>query len=369
MLEQWRDLVAILRPITSRRNATERRLELVTGGVIEFWSLDNPDASRGRKYKRVIIDEAAMVKNLSYIWGHVLRPTLADYIGDAWFLSTPKGRNGFWRLYQMGQDSHMNEWSSWTMPTYANPFISRDEVESMAGEMTEAAYNQEILARFIEDGAGVFRHVRRAATATPQPDPIPGHDYLFGVDWGKHADFTVITVIDITDRSLVYMDRFNQIDYVVQSDRLKALYERFSPHTIIAERNSIGDPVIERLVRDGLPVQPFQTTNATKAAAIESLALAFERDDIRIIDDDILTGELIAYESERLPSGLTRYNAPAGYHDDCVMSLAMAWQGMTRPAPAGTTATVDTDIYKAKRNGTNRQRNQTTGRRNGSRRR
>ena len=76
-------------------------------------------------------------------------------------------------------------------------------------------------------------------------------------------------------------------------------------------------------------VTGFQFTNATKANIIEALALAFEQDAIRILDDKLLLGELQAYEQERLPSGLIRYNAPDGMHDDMVISLALAWHGIT----------------------------------------
>jgi hypothetical protein len=44
-----------------------------------------------------------------------------------------------------------------------------------------------------------------------------------------------------------------------------------------------------------------------------------------------LIAELLAFEAERLPSGLLRYGAPQGYHDDCVMSLALAWQAVAQP--------------------------------------
>jgi hypothetical protein len=86
--------------------------------------------------------------------------------------------------------------------------------------------------------------------------------------------------------------------------------------------------VIEQLRRDGLPVTSFITTNASKAAAMEALALAFERGTITIPNHPALVGELQAFEARSLPSGLTRYAAPEGLHDDCVMSLALAWQGL-----------------------------------------
>jgi hypothetical protein len=63
--------------------------------------------------------------------------------------------------------------------------------------------------------------------------------------------------------------------------------------------------------------------------AIEALALALERGDIRILNDPILVSELVAYQSERLPSGLLRYGAPNGGHDDTVIALALAWSAIT----------------------------------------
>jgi len=42
----------------------------------------------------------------------------------------------------------------------------------------------------------------------------------------------------------------------------------------------------------------------------------------------VLINELQSYEMERLPSGLMSYGAPDGLHDDCVMSLALAWHGV-----------------------------------------
>ncbi len=336
LLEVWREASILFQPIEKRKNAQERRIEFVTGGLLEFWSLDDINAGRGRKYKRVIVDEAAMVKMLMDHWQIVLRSTLADYQGDAWFLSTPKGRNGFWQMWQWGQDPLQPEWASWQMPTHANPFIDKREIEAMRQSMPELVYNQEVMAQFLEDAGGVFRRVVDAATAVPEEKPGPG-PYIFGVDWGKMNDFTVIVVLDAKTKRMAYLDRFNQIDYHVQVGRLAALAEKFRPAGIVAERNSMGDPIIEQLQRQGLPVLPFTTTNATKTRAIDELGMAFERGEIEILNDLILVGELQAYEMERLPSGMLRYSAPSGMHDDCVMALAMAWQGvmeMSEPSPS-----------------------------------
>lgn len=330
LMEVWRDFVRLLAPVVSRTNAQEKRIELITGGFIEFWSLEDLDAGRSRKYKRVVVDEAAKIPYLKLAWQEAIRATLTDYLGDAWFLSTPKGRNFFFELFQKGVDPLETEYAAWQMPTSANPFIKPQEIEKARLELPERVFQQEYLAEFLEDAGGVFRRVRDAALAHKQEKAIEGHSYVIGVDWAKRTDFSVFTVIDETLQSLVYLDRSNGVDYTVQRNRLAALSERFRPHTIVAELNSIGEPNIEVLQREGLPVRGFQTTNASKANAIETLALAFERDQLRILNDAVLINELESFESETLPSGLTRYAAPEGTHDDCVMSLAMAFHAAKR---------------------------------------
>ncbi len=329
--EAWRDIKRVLHPVAANVREDKRRIELITGGVIECWSLDDPDAGRSRKYADAVVDEAAKVRKLEQAWNEAIRPTLADYRGGAWFLSTPKGLDYFHNLYERGQDPEEQEWMSWRMPTATNPFIHPDEIEAARRGMPERAFHQEFLAEFLEDGGIVFRRVKDAATATPQEKAVTDHEYVIGVDWGKLYDFTVITVIDSTTRELVTMDRFNQIDYAFQTARLQAVWERFGRPPVVPEANSMGEPVIEQLQRLGMTVLPFQTTNASKAEAIEGLALAFERAELKILPDPVLTGELLSYQAERLPSGLLRYGAPEGLHDDCVMSLALAWYGARRP--------------------------------------
>jgi phage FluMu gp28-like protein len=230
-------------------------------------------------------------------------------------------------LWQRTQDTKQDEWAGWKLPTSDNPYIPDSEIEAARAGLPERIFQQEYLADFIEDGGGVFRRVAEAATATPVDTGVSGRQYVIGADWARSNDYTVFTVIDTGTNEVVYVDRFNQIDYLIQATRLQALNSRFQPYTIIVEQNNVGVPFIEMLYRLNLPVQPFTTTNATKTQAIDALALAFERGEIRIPNDAVLIAELQAYEMERLPSGLMRYSAPAGMHDDTVMSLALAWQG------------------------------------------
>lgn len=317
----WR----LITRLTKQIPQTETRkgdmiITLPTGGEIAVRSADNPDSLRGEGLDFVVMDECAFMKEEA--WTEALRPALSDRKGGALFISTPKGRNWFWRAFQNAQND--SEWCSWSFPTVDNPYIDASEIEAAARSLPERIFRQEYLAEFVDDSSGVFRRVIDAATSQSLDSGI-GRQYVIGVDWGKMADFTVLTVLDVESKSVVHIDRFNKIDYQVQLGRLEALVSKFRPISIIAEQNSIGMPLIEQLQRRGLPVRPFVTTNASKTQAIEALALAFERGDIAIPADDVLISELQAYEMERLPSGAMRYSAPEGLHDDCVMSLALAW--------------------------------------------
>ena len=325
--EVWREFVNVFAPLKRSKNEQEHRLELVTGGVIEMWSAEAADAVRGRKYKRFIFDEIAMVPNLLDIWNAIIRPTLVDLKGDAYFKSTPKGRNAFWQLFNLGQDPNNAEWKSWQFPTKANPTIPASEVEAMRATMPEIIFRQEILADFIDDNAGVFRRVQEAAVLSPQ-EPQAGRQYVAGVDVASSIDFTVVSVLDVESKEQVFMDRFNRVDYPVLINRLESVYHRYHLTSMVVESNSIGRPVIDELVTRGLNIVPFTTTSATKQAIIQSLQSAFENGLIRVLDEPVLVGELLSFESKRNASGSFSYSAPDGMHDDCVMSLAFAWDGI-----------------------------------------
>ena len=319
----WRLMVHDLTPLIVSANKTERRIELTTGGVIEMWSLEDPNAGRGRKYARDIFDEAAMVADLIDIWTAAIRPTLTDLAGDAWFLSTPKGLNDFWQLHQYGME-RVPWWASWTMPTSTNPFIKPEEIEAARSVLPPDVFDQEFGAKFLKDGA-IFRGIRESATATWQIEAQPRHRYVVGVDWGKHEDYTVYSVIDCTLGELCYIERMNQISYPVQVSRLQTVVDRFKPAEVIVESNNVGDAIADFIWGFDIPLRQFDTTNSSKQTIIEGLQVAMERGRLHILNDPVLIAELQAFGVERLPSGRLRYSAPSGYHDDCVMSLALAW--------------------------------------------
>jgi hypothetical protein len=337
LAEVWREISATLQPVARRVNSQEHRVELITGGTLDMWSLDNPNTARGRRYKRVAVDEAAMITGLQEAWQKVIRPTLTDYKGDAWFLSTPKGLNFFWTVFQWGQDPEREDWASWQMPTTANPFIDPGEVEDARRELPELTFAQEYLAEFLSSEGAVFRNISGNLTADPNTTPAEhtGHILVAGVDWAQVRDFTAISVVCATCAREVALDRFNQIDWAFQRARLTHLVKHWHVRHVVAEWNSIGGPNIEALQAEGMPVVPFVTTATSKPQLIQSLALAFERTECAWLPEPIARGELEAFEAKVSgATGRVSYGAPEGLHDDTILARALAWRAALEGRPA-----------------------------------
>lgn len=310
----------------------DRQIIYPSKGIVQIKTGDNPDTLKGAGLDRAICDEAALLKQS--VWTESIRPALSDKRGDAFFLSTPKGMgNWFFRLYGYGLDPLKVDWNSWKFPTQvANPNIGLDEIEAAKNDMPERLFLQEYMAEFIEDSGSVFRNVDAVSVGTPLEKARPGRRYGAAVDWGRSNDFTAISVWDIQARCEVYLDRFTDIGFSLQRGRIRALYERFNLEWIYAEKNSMGWPNVEALQDEGLPVVSFDTTTQSKPLIIEGLALACEKENIELINDDYAALEMKSYEMDRLPSGKYRYGAPDGMHDDCVMARAIALYGIESAA-------------------------------------
>src|SRR5262249_4710180 len=153
-----------LQSVMTAKNEQEKRIEFLGGGSIDCWSLDSPDAARGRRYATVVLDECAMIPDLEIAWQQSIRPTLTDLRGSAWFLSTPRGVTGYFHsLYQRGLDPD-SDWKSWQMPTSANPFIDPAEIADARHDLSELAFSQEYLAQFVSWEGAVFRKITDAIT-------------------------------------------------------------------------------------------------------------------------------------------------------------------------------------------------------------
>jgi hypothetical protein len=299
-----------------------------TGGRIKVKTAHDADSLRGDNADFLVLDECALLDPDA--WDKVGAPMLLDNDGDAWFISTPQRRNWFFHLYQRAI-ADGGRWAAWHFTSFDNPHLSKIALQEITGDLTEDGYRQEILAEFLEGEGAVFRNIR-ACLHAPETTPAfhKGHRVVMGVDWAQKYDFTCLCVFCATCHYELELDRFNGVEWGVQRGRLRAAWDRWGVSEAEAEENSIGGPNIEALQYEGLNVRAFQTTATSKPELIQSLALAFEREEAQWIDDPIATGELEAFEDTISPvTGRHRYNAPEGLHDDTVIGRALAWRAAT----------------------------------------
>jgi len=222
--EVWKSIKIVYKDVISRKDEQLKQIDLVTGGVIDFWSMDDPDSGQGRKYKRVIIDEAAKAKKLYQAWEETIRPTLTDLIGDAWILSRPKGHNnGFYKLEE--KHKSFDNWAFFHFTTYDNPFISVDEIEEAKKQLDVITFDQEYMAEYVDSTELPFlysfdesKHIKKVDVDLKQTIKL---SFDFNID-----PFTV-TVYQTPDKktiNVVDFIRLGDSDIYNVCDAIKAKY-------------------------------------------------------------------------------------------------------------------------------------------------
>jgi phage terminase large subunit len=199
-----------------KKNEVELSITLKNGSIIELKGAENPDALRGVKLRGLIIDEIASIRNWSWLWEEVLRPTLTDYQSPALFISTPKGFNHFYDLYVSGQGSQV-DYKSWKFTSYDNPHIAKEELDAAKKELTEDTFAQEYMADFRKYTGLVFKEFDRDIHVV-EPFDIPNTWPLYrAIDFGSTNPTACLWItVDDDDNFFVFSEHYQTgqtIDY------------------------------------------------------------------------------------------------------------------------------------------------------------
>ena len=301
-----------------------------------FCSSDNPDSIPGLGFQGIVLDECAQIDKRTYDVS--IRPTISQTSGWQLAISTPRGRNWFYDLHTKGFESGDPSYRSFIFPSDANPFFPRDEMGLAKATLPEDVYRQEYLAEFLEDSAGVFRGVDGCLVeGIGNREEVRGFGtVIVGCDVAKHTDWTVCIAVDAKTGRCLEMERFNQLDWPVQRERIAAFAKRWRAR-LVMDATGVGDPVYDDLCRVLPSVTGFKITGASKRELVQGLMVAVEQRRVSWPAAwAVLTGEMKRYEYEMGPTGQISYNAPSGYHDDCVIALALAvWGAAGFGKPAG----------------------------------
>jgi len=306
------------------------------GSVTLFWSAERYDNLRGEGIKFMVIDEAAMVPKAA--WTEVLRPMLTDTMGRAVLISTPRGKNWFYEMYQRGLDERHPDYESFSFPTWESPYIQQSEVDEARETLPEDVFAQEYAGAFLEEAAGVFHGIDRCVFGELEGHNVK-HRYCLGWDIAKSQDFSVVTVMDIDHwfeseqriaPHVASFQRFNSLRYDFQIDKVQATaweYDAF----VLFDSTGVGEPIYDEMVKRGIPCAPYSFNMRSKQALVQNLSLGIQTADLSFPDIPILRSELDAFRYEMSPSGNMIYGAPDGDHDDTVYSLALAYWAAQHP--------------------------------------
>jgi len=317
--EAYRSIKRILQPIIKRSvTSPYPTIELINGAVIDFHTLDDPSTvARGRKYARILIDEAAMCRHLEEAWTQAIRPTLTDYAGDAYFCSTPKGINYFHTLYKM--EEHDEDWKSFRLPSTANPFIDPEEIKKAAQGIPSIAFRQEYEAEFLDVAGTRIRRewIQQGNTIPNSCERFMGVDLAISTKDG--ADYTAIVVMEKDKDNLLYVSDCTRIQASF-NDVLKTIQkmaDKHAPSLIAVEAVQYQVAVVQELLRrdprlNVVAVRP----RGDKVSRFSILEARYEQGLI------FHRSTLPPYFDEEILS------FPMGKHDDCVDAMVYAYEAL-----------------------------------------
>lgn len=325
-------------------NETELTITLPNGSRIEFRTAEIVDALFGEAVDALAIDEAARCREEAW---NALQTTMAQTQGPIRLATnTDKGRrNWVYKLYIRGQDPEDPDVESFSIKTTEAPHITPAAIASFRRNLPWIRYSSLILAEFPEDAATVFAGLKnsiRPAFHYGQPPVLRRFDhtrgYVGGIDIGRHKNWSVQTILDRDSHDIVFWERMQKMPWAEQKAKMRRASEMYGDCLMIVDstHGSAGDPIAEDLLLEGMPIQGFPfSSNMQKRALIEGLAVGIEQGDVGIPEQlTILRGELEAFEYEMTASGNVLYHAPdeEDAHDDCVISLALAYRGLGHAA-------------------------------------
>ncbi len=315
-----------------RYSASDGYLALrnMAGGLSEIRAktADNPVSLLGEGLDWLIVDEASRLK--PEIWQNHLSQRLIDRKGWALLISTPKGKGYFHELYRLGQGANP-AYRSWNYPSWTNPLLDAALIDEQRLQIPERVFDQEYGAQFIEGAGSVFRYVGEAATGEWK-EPVRPACYYAGLDLAKTEDFTVLVILDGAGQ-VVAMDRFNRLDWAIQVQRIKALTDRYNQAEMHIDSTGAGEPILEQLRIAGCQAHPYAFTHTSKAALINNLAIKLEKRELVLPRPQLmpeLVDELESFEYSATDMGRLTSGAPYGFHDDCVIALALAAWSLKR---------------------------------------
>lgn len=285
------------------KNEAELWIQLPNGARIQLFGADNADAIRGNYLDGIVLDEIADMKG--EVWNAVIRPALADRLGWALFIGTPKGLNELYTFYQRGIKNPL--WKSLIYPINATnlPWLPPSEVKALQDDMTESMFAQEMLCDFQASSDDVLFKLALLHKSSTRPlkfSDFNGAAKVIGVDVGgaeKGSDRSVLT------KKQGLMSWPSQVVKLDTPDLLEFLAQQivdWKPDAMIID-NGKGFAVVEMLQKRGFDMvfgvdfggKPILPQYANKKTEMFYRTLKWMQSGARIANDTEMHAELSAH--------------------------------------------------------------------------
>jgi hypothetical protein len=315
-------------------NKSEFIIQLINGTTIYFKSSERPETIRGLSINYAFLDEAQDIKDLA--WKQSILPTLSAAGKKCIISGTPKRKTFFYDIFMLGKSNDHPNHKSYHGSSVDSPYISKDFIEEQKRTLPPKIFKQEFLAEWQDNEGSVFQGLDRVCINEMWPDRNQSKVYA-GLDIGNKGDYSVLTIIDELGRVL-YMWRDNRIEYSQIVDKVAEVCRHYKVRDLLVEVNGVGDPIFEMIKKKYSRTSPLFQTNQTKENIIRRLMGDIQDTTLELPSLNLfpaLAEELEIFEYEVLPSGKIRYTHPQGFHDDCVLSLAIANWNRTNPKRGG----------------------------------
>lgn len=316
-------------------NATDLIIKFINDSTISFKSGVQKENLRGFTCTGIlVVDEAAYLSDDVF---NIILPWTDFHHSNILMTSTPFVKSGFfWTYFNYGLiKSHNTTTIDWCDDAFSEDMLkvmSAERLKEYESILPKNVFRMDYLGLFLDDEGSVFTEFKKCIL----DNSIKPNDKLFiGIDWaaGGENDDTAISVINQEGKQ-VYLEYFNNLTPTQQIDKIESILVRYKNQIVVVqtELNSLGTPLTDFL-KDRSQLSSikdkfigFNTTNQSKNAIVQNLQIAFEKNEIGILDDAKQLNELATYSAEYNPK--TRnvyYNAPQGLNDDICIALMLSY--------------------------------------------
>jgi phage terminase large subunit-like protein len=251
----WDLLLEIGREVISGSHVNNLDITMINGARIYVRGADRPDTLRGVSLTYAVLDEVADIKPEA--WEQVIRASLSDKKGRCMMIGTPKGRNWFYDMFNLGKEGTDPEWKSWHFTTQDNPLIDPTEIESAKKTLSSFAFKQEYLASFDNAGSDVFKEDWIKYGVEPEYGSffiaidLAGFEEVAkqAANAKKRLDESAIAVVKVTDDGKWFVKEIDHGRWDIRETAAKILMKMrdYRPISVGIERGALKNAVLPYL--------------------------------------------------------------------------------------------------------------------------